>query len=118
MVDLTLSSGERVNVNMSLSFNILTVASNVPTPSACDAGGQSWLYRFDVSTGRAVPTASGVVGTSMGQALIVGMTVVQLTSGQTVTITSLSDTRKTTSNNPPPPASGTVKRTSWRELAN
>jgi type IV pilus assembly protein PilY1 len=30
MVDLTLSSGERVNVNMSLSFNILTVASNVP----------------------------------------------------------------------------------------
>lgn len=119
MVDLKLSSGERVNVNMSLALNVLSVATNVPTSSACDAGGQSWLYKFDIATGSAVSNApNGAVATFLGNVMVAGQTVVQLADGQTVTISTLSNAQLRTDNQPPPPANNLLRRTSWRELAN
>lgn len=119
MVDLKLSTGERVNVNMSLALNVLSVATNVPTADACDAGGRSWLYKFDIATGSAVTNASnGAVGISLGNVLVAGQTVVQLADGQTVTISTLSNAKLRTDNQPPPPPDNLLRRTSWRELAN
>jgi len=95
------------------------VVSDFLTSSACDAGGQSWLYQFDIGTGSAVSNAAdGAVGTSLGNVLIVGVTEVQLPNGQTVTITTDSTGELGEQNHPPPPASGSLKRTSWRELTN
>jgi type IV pilus assembly protein PilY1 len=118
MVDLP-SSGERVNVNMVLSLNVLSVASNVPTSDVCDAGGRSWLYKFDIGTGSAVSNATDMaVAIPMGNVLVAGQTVVQLPDGRTVTISTLSDTSLRTDQQPPPPVAGVLRRTSWRELAN
>jgi type IV pilus assembly protein PilY1 len=119
MVDLKLSTGERVNVNMSLALDVLSVATNVPTADACDAGGRSWLYKFDIATGSAVTNANdGAVGISLGNVLVAGQTVVQLADGQTVTISTLSDATLRTDKQPPPPPTNLLRRTSWRELAN
>ena len=117
-VDLP-STGERVNVNMIMALNVLSVATNVPTSDACDAGGRSWLYKFDIGTGSAVSNATdGAVAISLGNVLVAGQTVVQLADGQTVTITTLSNTAVRTDRQPPPPVVGLLRRTSWRELAN
>ncbi|TXC66595.1 hypothetical protein FSC37_14465 [Piscinibacter aquaticus] len=118
LVDLP-SSGERVNVNMILALNVLSVATNVPTTDVCDAGGRSWLYKFDMGTGSAVSNApNGAVAISLGNVLVAGQTVVQLSDGSTVTISTLSDTSLRTDNQPPPPPTATLRRTSWRELVN
>ena len=117
-VDLP-STGERVNVNMIMALNVLSVATNVPTSDACDAGGRSWLYKFDIGTGSAVSNATdGAVAISLGNVLVAGQTVVQLPDGQTVTITTLSNTAVRTDRQPAPPVVGLLRRTSWRELAN
>jgi type IV pilus assembly protein PilY1 len=118
MVDLP-SSGERVNVNMVLALNVLSVASNIPSDSACDVGGTSWLYRFDIGSGAAISNAvDGAAGILLGNVLVAGQTVVQLQDGSTVTISTLSDAKLRTDQQPPPTATGALKRTSWRELAN
>lgn len=118
MVDLP-SAGERVNVNMVLALNVLSVATNIPTTDVCDAGGRSWLYKFDIGTGSAVSNANdGAVAIPLGNVLVAGQTVVQLPDGRTVTISTLSDTSLRTDSQPPPPVAGTLRRTSWRELAN
>jgi type IV pilus assembly protein PilY1 len=120
MVDLP-SSGERVNVDMTQALNVLSVASTIPSSSACDSGGTSWIYKLDIASGAAV---SGATDNAAGLlfkegVLIVGQTIVQLTDGSTSTIYMPSNdetpfTRpdaKADSNMP-------VHRTSWRELAN
>ncbi len=113
------STGERINVNMILALNVLSVASNVPTSDVCDAGGRSWLYKFDIGTGGAVSNAAdSAVGISLGNVLVAGQTVVQLPDGRTVTITTLSNTAVRTDRQPAPPVTGLLRRTSWRELAN
>lgn len=117
-VDLP-STGERVNVNMIMALNVLSVATNVPTSDACDAGGRSWLYKFDIGSGSAVSNATdSAVGISLGNVLVAGQTVVQLPDGSTVTITTLSNTAVRTDRQPPPPVVGLLRRTSWRELSN
>jgi type IV pilus assembly protein PilY1 len=118
MVDLP-SSGERVNVNMLLALNVLSVATNIPTSDVCDAGGKSWLYRFDIGSGAAVSNApDGAVGIPLGNVLVAGQTIVQLPDGRLITISTLSDTTLRTDSQPPPPSAGTLHRTSWRELSN
>jgi type IV pilus assembly protein PilY1 len=111
------SAGERVNVDMVLTLNALSVVTNIPTTDACDAGGQSWLYNFDIGSGSAISNATdAAVGISLGNVLAVGQTVVQLPNGATVTITTRSDATLSTTELPPAPPTGTLKRTSWREL--
>jgi hypothetical protein len=90
---------------------------NIPTPSACDAGGQSWLYQFNVGTGTAVTNAqNNAVAISLGNVLVAGITVAQLSTGS-VTISTLSNGDLRTDTHKPPPGGGLLKRTSWRELA-
>jgi type IV pilus assembly protein PilY1 len=118
-VDLP-TSGERVNVGMVLAFNVLSVASTVPSATACEIGGTSWLYKLDIATGSAVANApENAAGLMLEEGkLIVGQTVVQLMDGSATTLSTLSDGNLRSDLQPPPPSNAVLRRTSWRELAN
>ncbi|MDP1690778.1 MAG: PilC/PilY family type IV pilus protein [Burkholderiaceae bacterium] len=117
--------GERVNVDMQLLFNTLSVATNIPSDDLCSVGGSSYLYQFDIGTGSGqLVNGSYVAGRWLGNSMVVGMSWVTLQlpgqargSGRTITITV--DNRgnpRTDDVPPPPPPTGSGRRTSWREL--
>ncbi|RYF35882.1 MAG: hypothetical protein EOO21_03240, partial [Comamonadaceae bacterium] len=113
--------GERVTVTPQISLNTLTIGSILPSSSACTVGGESFLYRFDISTGGSV-TGTSVVGTYVGNVLIQGLTNVQLGgtgsgAGSIVTITTKSDATLGTDVTTVPTSASNLRRTSWRELA-
>ncbi len=123
-VDL-LAAGERVNVDTQIIFNTLTVATNIPSADACTVGGSSYLYRFDIGTGSNPSSiGSNVAGTFRGNTMIVGLSFVQLQksggaagSGDTQTILVDNQGDVSTVKVPEPGGStGSVRRTSWREL--
>jgi type IV pilus assembly protein PilY1 len=118
-VDLP-SAGERVNVNMVLAYNVLSVASTVPSVTACESGGTSWLYKLDIANGAAVSNATDNAAGLLLQegTLIVGQTVVQLSDGSASTISTLSSGDLRSDNEAAPPMDSVLHRTSWRELAN
>ncbi len=121
-IDLTVASlptpGERVNVDMQLLNNTLTVASNIPSTDVCVSGGLSYFYQFDIGTGNAT------TATLFGDSMVVGISWVTLQvqggaagSGRTVTITVDNKTTPRIDDVPPPPPPLSVgRRTSWREL--
>jgi type IV pilus assembly protein PilY1 len=120
MVDLP-SSGERVNVDMTQALNVLSVASTVPSSSACESGGTSWIYKLDIASGAAVVGATDNAAGLLFQqgVLIVGQTIVQLTDGSTSTIYMRSDDAPPfTKSDPKVEGGGNLHRSSWRELAN
>jgi len=115
-----LSPTERVNVDMQLQFNILTVAGNVPESNVCTSGGYAWLYNIDINTGKNLVTASdSAIGMKLGgNALVAGIKVVRLANGKTVTIVTSTSGDITVSENPSPTgsAAGSARRTMWREI--
>lgn len=114
------SPGERVNVDMSLQFNLLTVPANVPETNACSIGGYGLLYFIDINTGLNLSTAAeGMAGIRLSSnALIAGIKTVKLTSGKTVTIVTDTAGNVDSEDNPSPPGGGGggARRTTWREL--
>lgn len=114
------NASERVNVDMQLQYNILTVATNVPESNACTAGGYGWLYYVDLETGKQVTTATdSAIGTRLSSnTMVSGIKTVKLQNGKTVTIVSdtLGDVRTSPSPSPTGAAAGTARRTMWREL--
>jgi type IV pilus assembly protein PilY1 len=115
----TTSPGERIFVDVQFQLGALTVASNEPSDNACTIGGYSWLYNFDFRTGSFLPTAiSSAVGRRLStNAMVAGLSTIRLQSGKILTI--VTDTGGTVSTVETPTAtgaSGTAKRTSWREL--
>ena len=115
------SPGERVNVDMSLQLNMLTVAANVPQQNACTAGGSAWLYYLDLNTGLNLPTAlQGMAGIQLsGNALIVGVSSLELGSGKPVSLV-VDATGNIGTSDPPAPSgtgAGPARRSAWREIA-
>lgn len=110
------SGSERVNVDPKLQLGVLTLATNVPTNTACSPSGYSWLYFFDFQTGGFVSTSTdNVVAQKISNSLAVGLNVIQI--GTTVkTIVTTSDDKHPVFNNPTNPSPATSKRVSWREL--
>lgn len=108
-----LPAGERVSVNPQLALTTLFVGSNLPSNDACTVGGQSFLYQFDIGTGT---STSNYVGNVMIQ----GLTLVQLTTGaaagSVVTIITRSDGTLQSVVGSPTTSTSTLRRTSWREL--
>jgi type IV pilus assembly protein PilY1 len=107
-------TGERVTVNPQLTINTLTVGTILPSSSVCTVGGESFLYRFDITT---VGADNAVVGTYVGNVLIQGLTTVQLADGTIVTITTRSDATLQPDPTPPSLNPANLRRSSWRELA-
>ena len=114
------SPGERVNTPMSLSANMLTLATNVPTDNACDAGGRSYLYFMDINTGLQMASAAeGMAGLQLvGNTLVAGFSTVGMGAGKTVTLYTGTDARRGTEANPARDSGGgqELRRAVWREI--
>nr|WP_295079712.1 PilC/PilY family type IV pilus protein [uncultured Roseateles sp.] len=112
-VDLSLSKGERVNVDFDQQLNQLIVASNIPTPSVCSPGGTSWLYYLDVGSGKPLLSYSGLT-------LVAGITTIVGSTGKLITLIQGVDGKNTARQgaDASTPAAGVMRRTSWRELMN
>jgi type IV pilus assembly protein PilY1 len=110
-IDLSLTAGERVNVDMLQTGRLLTVASNIPAPTPCNPGGTSWLYFFDISNGE-------IGDALLSDALTAGLNIVKL--GDTIKIIQWDTLGRPRVTTPVVPggASATLRRTSWRELVN
>lgn len=110
-VDLTLSAGERVNVDMIQTGRLLSVATNLPAPTACNPGGSSWLYFFDLMNGE-------IGDAFLGDSLTAGMNIVKL--GESIKIIKWDTLGRPTVVTPTIPGGpgANLRRTSWRELIN
>lgn len=108
-------SGERVNVDPRLSQGTLVVASNIPGASTCTIGGSAWINFFNYSTGLAVE--GNKVSRYIPSALVVGITVIKLASGETKVIVTRSDYKQETLEVPVSASGGFLgKRSLWREF--
>ncbi|MBA3625294.1 MAG: PQQ-binding-like beta-propeller repeat protein [Methylibium sp.] len=123
-VDFSLTSGERVDIEMRQQLTRLNVATNAPDPNACSsggAGGTSWLYYFDIVTGSYVTTSQDgmLLASKVDDTTTAGQEVIQLADGSLKTIVCSRDGECMTLDDPPAPASAVgLRRTSWRELIN
>jgi type IV pilus assembly protein PilY1 len=111
------SPGERVTIDPQLVRGVLLVATNEPNAEPCAAGGESFTYQFDYRSGSYVASATAqVVGTKLSSALVAGVVVYRLPSGQ-LKYSAIDVTGKKTVGGVNPGAGGTIgKRVSWREL--
>lgn len=112
-----ITSGERVNIDPRLVLGTLKVVTNIPSGGGtCAVGGSSREYDFDFRSGSALSTApGGVVGSSLGATIAVGMAIVQLPSGAIKDIITGADTSKTTVNVQLGAGGTTMRRFSYRE---
>jgi type IV pilus assembly protein PilY1 len=76
--DLNVQTGERVNLDPTLSLGVLNLVSNIPGTSSCTAGGNAWMYQIDFATGSAVDQVNGFIAKKMPSGLVVGQSIVQL----------------------------------------
>ena len=115
-VDLP-DDGERQNVASELVSGVLIVPTTVPTTTACEPGGYSWLNFLDYRTGGPVPTWSRV--STRFSAPIVGINIVYIDGKPKVSVVK--------ADNPTPeiveteefPGGGAAfqsKRAVWREV--
>ncbi|MDN3921113.1 pilus assembly protein [Roseateles violae] len=110
-----LGAGERVNVDMQLAFNMLTVAGNLPGTTATDCteagNGISWLYQLNVISGTG--TADKL------SSMVAGLATVQLATGKGVTVVTKTDVSEPLPKTVDPSIASAAKarRSSWRELA-
>jgi len=114
-MDFDVKDGERVNVDPKYQMGWWVVPSNIPDPNVCNIGGTSWLYFVDPwpTRTRAADTGWAV---NIGNTLIVGINIVKLPSGKTVTIVTTSDAKYPVFGNPTAPFAANVRRLNWREL--
>ena len=119
-VDLTLNSGERVNLDPKIVFATAVVVSNLPTSAtACTVGGTSYNYQFDLCSGSFVQASSNnqVGGVLSSSSAAVGFIVVKLPSGTIKMITTTADGSKLTSSIKAT-ASSAPRKSGWRSVRN
>ncbi len=110
-------TGERVTIDPQLYAGTLVFATTVPSVSACQPGGYSWLYQLNFKTGGNVK--ANVAGGMKFTSPVVGVTVSRLPSGTPVLHIVTADGKR---HDPielqlAPPEAGTgTKRILWREL--
>jgi type IV pilus assembly protein PilY1 len=75
-VDLSLTAGERVNVDPLQAGNLMVFASNIPTSDVCTPGGSSWEYFFDITKG-------SLVKTILGDSMTVGISLIKIKTTDT-----------------------------------
>ena len=113
------SAGERVFVPMSLAFDTLTLATLVPSPSACSGSGYSWLFDLNIRTGSYVSERAGdQVAATKSDKAVMGISTLQV-DGETKTrqvITNSDGTVTLRDHVTAPSSAGGLRRTSWREI--
>ncbi len=117
-VDLP-TAGERVVNAPVLSNGALVFTSDIPSSVKCEPGGSSWTYTFDYSTGGGYtnPT-TGVTssGTSNGNVLASGVTIVVLPSGNHSALWTTSNGGSGSQSLGGASSAFPGKRVSWHEL--
>jgi len=109
-------AGERVTLNPQLYFGTVIFATTVPSISACQPGGYSWLYQLDFKDGGEITTS---MGAQKFTSPVVGVTVSKLPNGKPIFHAVTADGKKPppnplqVGNDPLPP-----KRVLWREMTN
>jgi hypothetical protein len=117
MVDLP-DPGERLNVDPKLNAGTIVFATNVPSATACTSAGSAFTNFLDYSTGLAV-YGQTIASRKVSNALVVGLTVITLPSGEAKVIVTRSDAKPDTYKVPVLPSSSSVfqnKRSLWREF--
>ncbi len=112
-VDLTLSAGERVNVDMVQTGLFLGVASNIPAPSACNPGGSSWVYSINLAT---AGSGAGNMTSLTLDTMTAGLNVVRLDDAIRLLVVDTNGGVTVGESRDTAGVSGTVKRRSWREV--
>lgn len=111
-------AGERMNVDPRVVKGTLIFASNVPGAGACTVGGDAWFTYLDAETGLAVEEYAS---TKISGALVVGLTVIRLSTGEYKAIATRSDYKQETLDVPIAPSAGgsttfQQRRGTWREF--
>lgn len=119
-VDLP-DSGERVNIDMRLANTTLVIASNVPSPDVCLAGGYGWINYLNFNTGQAViqgPDGKGDVSIIVDGSTISGHATTTTGDGKATDHISTTGNRDKPLDIDIPYASPKPlgRRISWREL--
>lgn len=114
-MDFDAKDGERVNVDPKFQMGWWVVPSNIPDPNVCNVGGTSWLYFVEPWPAKTKIAEAGST-VNVGNALIVGINIVKLPSGKTVTIVTTSDAKYPVFGNPTAPSAAKARRLYWREL--
>jgi type IV pilus assembly protein PilY1 len=78
--------GERIVLDPRLELGTLVFASNVPIIGGCTAGGDSFVYNLDFSSGSYVPGTMGNIAAVRQGAFLVGFTPIQTTDGSIRTV--------------------------------
>jgi type IV pilus assembly protein PilY1 len=111
-------SGERINVDPRIISGTLIFASNVPAADACTVGGNAWFTAVDAATGLAIEEFAS---TKVSGALVVGLTVIRLSTGEFKAIATRSDYKQETLSVPVAATAAVSntfqsKRGLWREF--
>lgn len=123
VVDLP-ETGERINVDPFIVAGTVVFVSNVPSNSACQAGGHSWLNYLNLLSGRAVASSGNGVASSadevasvyLNESLSVGVNYMVLPDGRVIGTSVGSDTSVTQKEIPVEPPNPIGRRVSWREI--
>lgn len=115
-VDLP-DDGERQNVASELVSGVLIVPTTVPSATACEPGGYSWLNFLDYKTGGPVPTWSRV--STRFSAPIVGINIVYIDGKPRVSVVKADNPTPEIVDTEEFPGGGAAfqsKRAVWREV--
>ena len=116
VIDLP-ESKERVNVDPFVVSGTVVFSSNVPSNSACQAGGHSWLNYVSLTSGGVVSTSVNQEASSqLNDSLSVGLSYVILPDGRVVATSVGSDSSTSIREIPIAPPDPLGRRVSWREI--
>jgi type IV pilus assembly protein PilY1 len=111
-------AGERVNIDSQLIQGTLLVVSNKPDTNACSTGGESFFYAFDYANPTAVSSSTNgtSLGTKIGSAVAVGLTVIKLPNGAVKALIPTADTKIGTFGVPIGSGAVSTRRIGWRQM--
>ncbi|MFL6708222.1 MAG: pilus assembly protein [Massilia sp.] len=115
-LDLNQNQGERINLDPQVIDGGVNVVSTMPTSSsACQVGGSSNVYQFNVCTGSYVGS-DGVAGSTLSNsAAAVGFIIVRLPSGSIKMITTTAN-GSTITTNVSAATSKQMRKVGWRSV--
>ncbi len=117
--DFPAQAGERITVKPELlDNNTLAVLTNVPASDKCAVGGTGWVYVLETQSASAHNAEAANTWISLGSTMGAGITVLTAQSGQRIVEVGTTAGGIQTIPLNIPSYGNSVRRVSWRELAN